>query len=233
MTVALPVFRAEKVIWLALESLKNQININFGWELIIWEEFGKSKNIVKNFIGKLPGCQRIMYKALKNKILLISKWIGIANSASSTSKIYVLQAADDYSPPKRLSIHYQHFRNPKCYFSTQLKGLFYNLRDGRKIFYIGQNSKKNHLNMAYKIKVIKLIKNINIYDNVDHYIKKCVDNILRSDKNKIIMHDLIVDKNNWKYGFFTDGYNTISVDRKKYYSYPTEVFFNSFVKFFP
>ncbi len=226
LTVALPAYKAEKIIWLALESLRNQSEINFGWELIIWEEYGKSKSVIKEFIGKFPNCQRIIYKCLSRRVLLIDKWIGIARSASNTSRIYVLQAADDYSPPKRLYIHHQHFSNPRCYLSTQIKGLFYNLKDGRKIFYLGKNLRKNHLNMAYRLKVMRLVRRTNINENIDYYLKKSIDKILYNERNRIVYHDHNVDKNNWKYGFFTDGHNTISLARRQYYNNPTDVFYH-------
>ena len=107
-----------------------------------------------------------------------------------------------------------------------MKGLFYNLLDGKKIFYVGRNIKKNHLNMAYKLNIIKIIKKININENVDHYIKRSIDKILCYDKLKIVLHDTTVDKENWKYGFFTDGHNSISIGRKQYYYNPTDIFYS-------
>lgn len=222
LTVALPVFKSEKIIWLALESLKNQTDIYFGWELIIWEEYGKSVDIIKEFVGMLPNCQKIVHKSLKNRMLLINKWIGISYNSASTSRIFVLQAADDYSPPKRLVTHYEHFNNPRCYFSMQMKGLFYNLNNGKKIFYLGKDNKKNHLNMAYLIKHMKLVKKTYIKEGVDFYIKKSINNITRNNITKEVLYD---DSNNWKYGFFTDGNNIISLSRKKYYDYPTKMFY--------
>ncbi|MEX0595179.1 MAG: hypothetical protein WD512_01685, partial [Candidatus Paceibacterota bacterium] len=127
MTVALPALNSKKVIWLALESLRLQENINFGWELIVWEEWGESKEIVKSFIKRLPNCLRVRYKSLSNQISLIRKWIGIRDEASKSSEVYVLHAADCFSPSRRLWIHRQHFlRHPDCILSTQYKGLFYN-----------------------------------------------------------------------------------------------------------
>lgn len=225
MTVALPAYAAENIIWLALESLRNQRRIDFGWELIIWEEYGRSYDIVESFIGKFPGCERIIYKALGKKILLIDKWLGIVKSAASTSKVFVMQAADDYSPPLRLHIHNEHFKDPRCYFSTQKRGLFYDINSRKKIFYIGTESKKNHLNMAYRIDIMRMVRRVSIYEGVDNYIKKTVEIIMRKYRNKKISHAESVDKNNWKYGFFTDGYNTISIDRKRYYDFPTDVFY--------
>ena len=38
LTVGLPMFRSEKIAHLAFESLCNQKNIDFEWELLIMEE---------------------------------------------------------------------------------------------------------------------------------------------------------------------------------------------------
>ena len=154
MTVALPALNAKKIIWLALESLKNQINIDFAWELIVFEEEGVSKNIVQSYKELLPGCVRIIYKIItkedafykiedikKNKCTsyytLLEKWINIAKYADNNSKIFVKHAVDCYSPPKRLYIHYEHFKNDMCYYSTQPKGYFYNINDDKWMLYDG------------------------------------------------------------------------------------------------
>lgn len=203
MTVALPALNANKIIWLALESLKNQININFSWELIIFEEDGISKDIIKKYAGKLPGCVRIIYRIIttddifynindinKNKCTsyytLLEKWINIAKYSDKNSKIFVKHACDCYSPPKRLYIHYEHFKNNMCYYSTQLKGYFYHIKydkwmlyDGsifepvywdkygpNKVKYLDSNYIDNpnvltrgcHLNMALRTDIMKKIK---------------------------------------------------------------------------
>ena len=154
MTVALPALKANKIIWLALESLKNQIKINFAWELIVFEEEGMSKKIIQSYVGLLPGCVRIIYKTItkedafykledikKNKCTsyytLLEKWINMARVADKNSKIFVKHAVDCYSPPKRLYIHYEHFKNDMCYYSTQPKGYFYNINLDKWLLYDG------------------------------------------------------------------------------------------------
>ena len=37
-TVALPVYNSKKIAWISLESLIRQENIDFDWELIVYEE---------------------------------------------------------------------------------------------------------------------------------------------------------------------------------------------------
>ena len=154
LTVALPALNADKIIWLALESLKNQTNINFAWELIVFEEEGISKEIVQSYKGLLPGCVRIIYKTItkddafykiedikKNNCTsyytLLEKWINIAKISDKNSKIFVKHAVDCYSSPKRLYIHYEHFKNDMCYYSTQPKGYFYNISENTWLLYDG------------------------------------------------------------------------------------------------
>lgn len=219
LTVALPAFNAKKIIWLALESLKNQIELDFGWELIIWEEYGVSIEVVKSFCGQLPFCQKIKYRNVSEKIPLMHKWIGIVNDTDPNSKVYVMQAADCYAPKKRLKIHYEHFKNPDCVFSTQDTGLFYNLLTNQQIIY---HCPKRHinLNMAYLIDDFKKVPPCDQRAGIDTYIRRKMDTIrkgivLRDDKN---------DPENWKYGLDTDGANTISISRRKYYNHITKPF---------
>lgn len=243
MTVALPIYEGEKIVELTLESLKNQEKINFGWELIILEEYGKSLEIIKKFINKLPGCQRIIYKILNVKHSILDKWLEIANLASDTSRIYVMQMINSYSPKYRLYIHYEHFNNPNCYQSTQLKGLFYDSTTNKKIFYIGANRKINQLNTAYKLDAIKLINRTEINNEelkgfnkendykskdeiINDNIKILVEELLNNDQDKIISHDSSTDVNNWKYGFIIDGYNDSSQNRKLLYDNPIGIFYN-------
>lgn len=233
MTVALPALNAEKIIWLALESLKNQTNIEFAWELICLEEKGKSRSIIQSYVGQLPGCVRIVHKKVHpsesvykiNKFTLLEKWILMSKIADKNSQIFVKHACDCYSPPKRLYIHYEHFKNPECYYSTQPKGYFYNILIDKFFLYNGYLSKKHgtlkkitnpHLNMALRT---ELMKNITLphkpkLTGIDNYI---YGQIALKNINKIILVDNTIDPDNWKYSLDTDGYNLISIKRSKGY----------------
>ena len=222
-TVGLPLFRSQKILWLALESLKNQKLILFGWELIIIEEEGNSLNIIKSFSGKLPGCQRICYKHRSNpdKLPITTKWITISKLSTVTSKIFVFQDADDYSPTKRLHIHYEHFKNKNCLLSTQVKGIFYNIYNKKTVLYNGylESTKinKTHLNHAILTRDMKRMKDTREYRLMHNFIFRN----LRPVGKKFIFTNEEVDistRDNWKTGFFTDGYNNISSRQKYYYN---------------
>jgi len=237
MTVGIPALNAEKIIWLALESLANQVNVDFAWELICLEEEAKSRAIIQDYITKLPGCVRIIHESIKpdqsiyniNKYTLMEKWVKMANDADPQSRIFVKQAVDDYSPPNRLRIHYEHFKNPDCYYSTQLRGYFYNIITGKYCFYDGTKKQKqkktttlNHLNMALRTLILRSIPlpEKPLLSSNDTYIFKTMIKMIGIDpqKNKIVFTDDEIDPNNWKNGFFTDGCNIISIYRRSAYN---------------
>ena len=159
----------------------------------------------------------------------------MAKIADENSKVFVKHAVDCYSPPKRLYIHYKHFKNDMCYYSTQPKGYFYNINidkwmlyDGYKREPVSWNKFFNeqieinktikvtscHLNMALRTNIMKKINLPTIPKNrgIDGYILKNICNIIkiRPEQTKIVFTDDEIDKNNWKYSLDTDGYNNIS-----------------------
>lgn len=226
LSVGLPLFKSKKIVWLALESLKNQISVNFQWELLIIEEDGYSLDIIKKFVNKLPNCKRIYYEKYKksnNNIPITNKWINIAKKCSKTSKIIVLQDSDDYSPTERLHNHYEHFKNNNCLISSQLKGIFYNLKSKKTILYDG-SSRKTFTNLNHAILIKDLLKmEKNKYNGVHQYLHKSVKNNNKI-KDKYIF---FTEDDNFLTGFFTDGYNSISLTRKNYYDNPSGLFFNN------
>lgn len=254
LTVALPAKRAKKIIWLALESLRRQTNINFGWELICWEDkdTDNSQFIIESFLGKLPGCQRVIYREinpvifghrtgkLKGTLPLIDKWIGMASEAASTSRSIVLHACDCYSPPKRLYIHHQHFKNKNCYFSTQPRGLFFNLLTREKIFYAPFDSPTanpakstvTHLNMALRTSDLRTMRPAQLKSGIDGYILEHIRRLRRIHNiQNHIFHDFSIDKTNWMYGVDTDGANNISWKRKRFYKKPYDHMYHFFVPY--
>lgn len=220
MTVAIPVYNVGSLIWLALESLKNQQDIEFGWELMIWEEYGKSRKIIEKFFDKLPNCQRICYRELNKPMMLLDKWINMAKNSTPSSKIFVLQLCDEYSPPRRLAIHYKNFSNNNCLISTQFLGLFYNITNGNKVFYYGVNKERansrfftqEHLNLAVLNKDMKRIKKSYLRIGVNQHIKNFIGRLhgINYNFNKYIFTDYEVDRENWKYGLFISKNETYS-----------------------
>ena len=140
LTVGLPMYKSRNIVWLALQGLKNQKQVDFGWELIIFEEYGYSFDIIKKYIGEFPNCQKIYYLKMNGHIPLSTKWIEISKYASNSSNIFVMQDADDYSPSKRLYIHKELFKNKDCILSTFTRGMFFNIKTGQMMIYNNKNN---------------------------------------------------------------------------------------------
>ena len=209
MSVAIPSNKnIGNIIWLALESLKNQINIDFGWELLIIDDNAINFDLIKIFFNQLPNCQRILFKISPNQMLL-DKWIEMSKNCSLTSNIFVMQNADEYSSPKRLSIHHVQFQNRNCLISTQFMALLYDLNTKNKFFYYGINKERKnslyfsneHLSMAVLTKdMIKMRRNF-IKEGINKHIKYWIGRLHNIDFNssKYIFTDYEIDNENWKY----------------------------------
>jgi hypothetical protein len=106
LTVALPVWNSKRILWLALEGLCNQVHPGCDWELLIMEEqineFGADE--VAKYAERLKtvGCTSLRYFPLDYQFPLPQKWKFMAERAASTSKMFLLQAADNYPEPLRL-----------------------------------------------------------------------------------------------------------------------------------
>jgi hypothetical protein len=244
MTVALPLKRMGAISWVALESLRRQVDVDFDWELIVFEDGDSSRKTLDKFIGRLPGCKRILYRALnpeeegrksgpyKGNILLIDKWIEIAKAADSNSRVYCLQAGDVYSPNHMLKNHFKNFINKNCIFSTYPRGLFYHLGTKKKMFYDGYRAdvKKNkkpfltsmHLYMAVRTKDMLKVTSIDRNRKIDKHIRVSINKQHGIDPGsaKYIYNVDDIDPTDWMSGFNTDGLNTISY-RGKIYENPS------------
>jgi hypothetical protein len=221
LTCALPALNAKNIIWLPLEGLKNQININFEYELIIYEEDGLSRKTIKEYINKIPGCVRIVHRSIKENegffppsYTLLEKWINMSKIADSNSRIYATVPADDYSPSIRLSSQYK-LINEQYDFCPRAFGFFYHIKQKKYAKYNASLIKYkgfNYHGLDYTVK-IEIIKNQQI-PKVPYF--KLIDRFLSfgTDPNKKIFYDKDQEATD---GLATDGFNNISLDRYKYY----------------
>lgn len=209
LTVALPVFNSKDILWLSLESLCRQEEINFDWELIIAEEqenaFGF--NNITQYSKRLlnAGCKRVKYIPIKDWLPLGEKWTLIANSANENSKVFILQAADCYSEPKRLSKTYNEIINNNFDWVQNTKGLFFNVKTKKHILY--NAVQQCGLNMATRIELIKKINLTGIKKNVD-------GTIFRAIRPKKVLN---IDSEDFLFGVDTHGLNNISKGRENYF----------------
>lgn len=221
MTVSIPLFKTQKIIPLVFESIKNQKGINFFWEMIVYEEYGNSLNILKSYIGKFPGCIRILYRKVKPPVNISTKWFGMVKDASATSKIYVLQSSDDYAPTKRYMIHFKHFNNKRCLISTQRHGYFINVKNNKQVLYNGNSNGVIHLNPALRTSDVRGFPDFNLKKYIHSIVLRTLQKKYKRAFKAGIFYDMAIDKNDWKTGFFTDGFNSLSLTRKKVYLRPT------------
>ena len=143
--------------------------------------------------------------------------VSFSKKTSDTSNIFVMQDSDDFSPNRRLYIHKEHFKNKDCVLSSFTKGIFYNIHTKQVMIYNYRNKRSYNLLHAVRPSYIKNIKDPKVY-------RLIFSNFFLKIKPENIYKDYTIDKDNWKTGLFTDGYNTISVSRRRLYNNPSNGF---------
>ena len=212
LTVALPVFNSQKIGWLAMEGLCNQINIDFDWELIIAEEqldniLGKQFFLSYEERLKKVGCVKINYLELGNEWVSLSrKWKIIAENSSKTSIAYILHAIDCYSRPDRLSDTYRYIVEEDYDWMQDKLGVFYNIGYDRCIMYDDRVLNQSAgLNMATKVQLMKQLPTEDLKSKIDGWIRRSIE--IKTTKNLTKLGN----------GVDTDGLNNISKNRQKYF----------------
>lgn len=219
LTVALPIWNSKKIAWLALESLCNQKEINFQWELLIMEEqidhFGKDE--VSKFADRLKevGCASLKYFALDYRIPLPQKWKLLAEKMSPTSEVFLLQAADCYSESLRLKRSLEKSREGYDWIQNRT-GYYYSLQY-KKVVLFDQKTFgpgcRTGLNMAASSKLLKNLPDSFQNSGIDYWLFKSIQ-----PKKIIWLEDEITD------GVDTDGLNNISFSRRHNFYNPKPPF---------
>ena len=158
-TVALPLWRAKDIAWLALESLCRQFT-QTPWELIIAEETTQQHNpLGKGGLApyrerlKKAGCVEVTYIPITEWIPLADKWRIIAKMAHPNSRTFILQAADCYSEPARLQRSHDALKDHHWTHTT--KGVFLDLKHNAKALYIHPPGYPTALNMAVRTQLLR------------------------------------------------------------------------------
>lgn len=210
LSVALPLYNSGKIAWLALESLCNQKNIDFDWELVVCEEQNENMlgglELIKQYGDRI---KNIKYINLKQWISLGEKWRLMAQNCDNNSKCFILQAADCYSQPFRLKSTYEAIVKDGYDWYKSNQGLFYNIKIQKCILYQDlDNIQKGGLNMAMKTQdVINKVPNEYRRATVDGWLYKHIE------PQKVFI-DVALD---WLLGVDTHGYNQISIKREKFF----------------
>lgn len=214
MTVALPMRNSKDISFLAFESLLNQQEVHFDWELIVYEEDHDNMtppHIIRKYekLFKDTRCVRFVYLTCEKQPKLIDKWIEIANNASESSVSYVLQAADCYSYSLRLANTYEVINNCDFSWYDNYKGHFYSFETKQLIEYTA--NMKTNLSMALRTDVMRQIPTKEIYKGIDGYIYT-----LAKMRTKGLFFEYH-DENLYMDGLDTQGHNNISIKRQSFF----------------
>ena len=221
LTVALPVYNSKKIAWVCLEGLCNQIDIDFEWELIIYEEYHDEScfpNILFDYVNRLKevNCKKIIFLTNNDKTPLITKWLEIANNSSDSSIVYLLQPADCYSHKKRLRVTYDKIVKEGYDWYDQKTGNFYSLLSDRIITY-DYNGITN-LCIATLTKVMRTLPNSTQTSGIDGYTYKYVSSEIGSKFKRFL------DQNIYDDGLDIHGLNNISKQRETFFSTKPNIF---------
>lgn len=204
-TVAMPLWRAEQIGWLALESLCRQENAPCDWELIIAEEqtyeyIGEEG--LEPYRERLhnAGCIAIKYISLNHWIPLAKKYYLMGQEANKGTTAFLIQSADSYSSKNRVAETYKMFREDKdVEWIHLMEGYGYLLRHNawRKF----KRSPERHLTSAFAAIRGDLARNqpkINhARKNVDHWLYH--NTVTHESRKKVI------DPGKLRDGFTTNG----------------------------
>jgi len=210
LTVALPIYNNKKISWISVESLCNQQNINFDWELIVYEEIHSESScpkLLEDFKERLinKGCKRILFLSDTNKVFLAEKWSQIAKQSSKTSKAYLFQGSDDYSPSLRLSISYEKIIKENYDWYDQKKCYFYSFETGK--IYLYDYLGLTNLNMATKTEYVRSLVDKKLKKGIDAYVYTHIMSLKNNKLKKFLDESIYPDS------LDTHGYNNISVSR--------------------
>jgi len=199
-TVALPTWNSSPILWLQLESLCRQVDAP-EFEVIVMEDPSDNfagEDYVMQYSDRI---QNLRYIQLDKWITLGDKWRRIAQEANYEN--YILAASDNYSPPDRLKVTNEMLQDSD-WFDVRT-GLFYNVLAKKSGTWVAPNAECTGLWMGTKTEYIRALKGDGPPKGVDKWIRSQID-----IKRKTSLQ--VMD------GVHTDGYNTISINRKSLYS---------------
>lgn len=223
LTVALPMWKSKHIGWLPLESLIRQKDIDFEWELIVAEEqniemFGKAAVMAYKDQLKQVGCVSVRYASVKKWIPLAQKWKLIGQLASETSKVFLCQAADNYSQPYRIKEAHQHIVDQNYDYICYPYSIFYSipthevyLRGFSKEYKAGKEAKGMHY--SFKTQYATALPKSNKRKVIDKWIYETVKIIAFRTTTQYKYS--FVESPHWKKGFNSHGFHTLSLSRYK------------------
>lgn len=246
LTVGLPMYRCGKIAWLALEGLCRQEGVDFPWELIVSEEPEEAftEERVRSYEDRLRavGCVRIVYLRNTEWTPLSTKWCRITGEASPGSEVFVLQAADCYSHPRRLANTEALFSGSRVDWVQSPLGFFYNIASGMvsifdyalkddyadpKTGWADMCQRRGWLDAAdfshawtacrkYPTGINMAIRTRHMRQVVDQKVRRSVDGWLFCSIEKVKQAPLVVrwdESDDWRRGVDTHGLNRLTTLR--------------------
>jgi hypothetical protein len=206
MTIALPTYNSNSILWLQLEALCNQAT-SHDWELIVCEEVGayySGEKYLEPYLDRLKeaGCKRVKYIRLTSWVPLSQKWVIIAEEARFEN--YALCASDNYSPSDRIERSVEALNDAD--WVDWSRGLFVDLNTFKTARWERPRETATGLFMATKTKFMQSLEGPYPKRNIDGWIR---------DQSPIKKRVNISKMPN---GLHTDGANQISHHRAGLYN---------------
>ena len=209
-TVALPIWKMQDIIWLQLESLCRQKDAG-EWELIVSEcETNYVYDLIfEQYTERLHGRGCINFRVIKNRerLPLGLKWKQIAESARGDTML--LCAGDNYSPPNRIAMA-RGYIGEYDWFDVS-SGLFYDINSGATAQWNRASPRRSGLWMATRTKYIAALNDSPPSIGIDGWIKSQVPPNMKWKQHEEPLA-----------GLHTDGRNTISHYRAAMYREGTQ-----------
>ena len=208
-TVALPTWKNKDILWLPLEGLARQ-KCNVPWELVVMECETDSKELIESYKDRLEkaGCQNLVYIHSPYRMALGIKWKMMAEAASG--KVFCLQASDDYPQPDRNQKAWDALQDNDWFHSRYF--YHYSFKHRYLIKYDKETFNPNWktgFNISTITAKVRKIEDTQQPRGIDFYLY-----------NQIKPESIFYDESSPRGGVATDGYNTLSTKRGRFFLKP-------------
>ena len=222
MTVALPLYKARDIAWLALDGLCRQRGVPVPWELIVAEEAAGEVSCQKNgdafgekeiraYTDRLAaaGCCEIIYIPLGYWIPLARKWRLLARMSAPTSELWLIQDGDDYPPADRLAETWA-LKNAGDWINTE-RSYYYDIASERGYLWDRRRLKKwsHGINQAVRTELMRQLPTDGRWHGLSTFAFRSCCAAAGGDLAMVWN-----DSDAWRGGFNTAGMNNLSSHRK-------------------
>jgi hypothetical protein len=210
-TVAMPMYRAKHIGWLALEGLARQL-VAHPWELLIVEEVAALPmgcDAIMRYEQALAdaGCVSIKYAGIMQWASVADKVRRMARQAAPTSEVLVKQDADDFPDAFRLARSLDSIRQGADWFYDQ-HGLFYDRATGKLARYEHPAGVRSGLNPAVRTSLLRNLATRSKRRGLHSWMHT---QATLAKGSPLVEHMRTGD--HWRHGVFTCGWNTLSTQR--------------------